>query len=220
MKDLKAGKAAASRYARGYQARAGRRAQRRRISSGTQQRVHRHRRALRSPGLRERKLAGAVADWHGASRRGRQRFGYRGPARISATVREPARRSGTRCAVYRLCRRGDRTARFIALGESSDAADRERGRDDQHGYDRARQRFQALHRRHGDGFNVRADVEEDHGAITISRSTFPRTGSARAITHRLPRNRFRFCSSSPGSTATITSRATRGTKSAVLRRRR
>ena len=87
--------------------------------------------------------------------------GTAGLLELAPLICRPERRSEARCPFYRLRRRGDWSAWFIAVGESSDPAARERGGDVEHGHDRPRQRLQAFHRRDGDGFDVRRDVEED-----------------------------------------------------------
>ena len=77
---------------------------------GEDRRVRGHRRALRSPGPGRRAFAGAVADRHDSSRRGRQRFGHRRRDRTGALVLEAAE-TEARDSVPDLRGRGTGTAR-------------------------------------------------------------------------------------------------------------
>ena len=83
--------------------------------------------------------------------------------------------SAARRSVHRVCRRRDRAARVVALGEPSDAADGERGRDDQHGHDRPRERLEAVHRRDGHGFHLRPMLKK-HCRITDFKIDFSEGG--------------------------------------------
>ena len=145
--------------------------------------------------------------------RRRQRLGHRRRDRAGALVLQPAE-TEARHSVPDLRRRGTGPARLQLLREPSGAAARQGGGHDQHGHDRPDPRRQGLRRRGGTGSNLASHARPAHCALSDAASITPTPPDTdRAITPRSPPSRCRCCSSSPDCTATITSRATPGTRS-------
>ena len=143
-----------------------------RLSSGAEQGICHHRRALRSPGARRRESHSRLRRW---AQYIRARMITRLAPRAFSSWRVCSQAAGLNWREA-FCLSHSRERRWAAgvgaLGESSDSAARECRGHDQHGHDWAGEWFEAIHRRHGNRGRFRSDVETDRRAVSVQDRLF------------------------------------------------